>query len=283
MTNEKVSIIGAGHIGTALVKGFIEAGKCRRDHLRATIPDEGKAKELSEKLGIEVLTDNKKACSWAEVVIFSVKPQVLGSVLKEVADYIRGRTLIVSVAAGITTTFIETVLNKKVPVIRLMPNVAVLTGQGATGICTGRYTDEKDVAYVKDLFSSVGLVMEVSEDLMDAVTGLSGTGPMYIFQVIEGLSDAGVKVGLSRHESYTLAVQTVLGAALMARDLGEHPGKLKDLVTSPAGTAISALHLMERSGFRAVLMDAVEEATRRSEELGRLHMKQGGRGAKKSK
>lgn len=283
MTDERVAIIGAGHIGTALARGFIEAGKCRREHLRATIPDEAKARVLAEKLRIEVLTDNKKACSWAEVIIFSVKPQVLASVLKEVADSIRGKTLVVSVAAGIHTSFIETVLNKKVPVVRLMPNVAVLAGQGATGMCTGRYTGEEDAAYVKDLFSSVGLVMEVSEDLMDAVTGLSGTGPMYIFQVIEGLSDGGVKVGLSRHESHTLSVQTVLGAALMARDLGEHPGQLKDLVTSPAGTAISALHLMERSGFRAVLMDAVEEATRRSEELGRLHMQRASQGAKKGK
>ncbi len=150
-------------------------------------------------------------------------------------------------------------------------------------MCTGRYTKEEDVAYVRDLMSSVGLVLEVSEDLMDAVTGLSGTGPMYIFQVIEGLSDAGVKVGLSRDDSYTLAVQTVLGAALMARDLGEHPGQLKDLVTSPAGTAISALHLMERSGFRAVLMDAVEEATRRSTELGKIHMQNAPDAARKGR
>ncbi len=272
MSDEKVAVIGAGHIGSALARGFLETGKCSPDHLRATIPSEEKARRLQEELGILVQTDNKKACSWAQVVIFCVKPQILASVLKEVAESISGKTLVVSVAAGIHTRFIEKTLSKRVPVIRLMPNVAVLARQGATGICTGRHTSEKDVAYVKDLFSSVGLVMEVNEELMDAVTGLSGTGPMYIFQVIEGLSDAGVKVGLSRDESYSLAVQTVLGAAMMARDLGEHPGQLKDLVTSPAGTAISALHLMERSGFRAVLMDAVEEATRRSAELGTLHM-----------
>ncbi len=230
-----------------------------------------------------MLTDNAKACSWADVAIFCVKPQVLGVVLGEVANAMTEKTLVVSVAAGIHTRFIEKCLNKQVPVVRLMPNVAALARQGATGMCTGRYTKEEDVAYVRDLMSSVGLVLEVSEDLMDAVTGLSGTGPMYIFQVIEGLSDAGVKVGLSRDDSYTLAVQTVLGAALMARDLGEHPGQLKDLVTSPAGTAISALHLMERSGFRAVLMDAVEEATRRSTELGKIHMQNAPDAARKGR
>lgn len=184
----------------------------------------------------------------------------------------RQKTLVVSVAAGISTHFIEESLGQDVPVVRLMPNVAVLAREGATGVAPGRFAPEEDVAYVRDLLSSVGLVMDVPEELMDAVTGLSGTGPMYVFQMIEGLSDAGVKVGLSRHQAYALAVQTVVGAGHMARDLGEHPAHLKDLVTSPAGTAISALHLMERSGFRAILMDAVEEATRRSAELGRAHM-----------
>ena len=139
-------------------------------------------------------------------------------------------------------------------------------------MASGRWAEKEDVEYVKDLFSSVGLVMEVEENLMDAVTGLSGTGPMYIFQVIEGLADAGVKVGLSRDQAHALAVQTTLGSAYLARDYGRHPGHLKDMVTSPAGTAIAALHLMERSGFRAILMDAVEEAARRSGELGRMHM-----------
>ncbi len=267
-----MAVIGAGHIGKALVRGFLDAGKCDKDQLMATIPSVEKARRLQQDLGIRVASDNKEACTWASVVVFCVKPQVLASVLREVSEVIDDEMLVVSVAAGIHTRFIEEILGKSVPVIRLMPNVAVLSRQGATGMCWGRHAKDEDVEYVRDLFSSVGLVMEVSEDLMDAVTGLSGTGPMYIFQVIEGLSDAGVKVGLSRDEAYTLAVQTVLGAALMARDLGEHPGRLKDLVTSPAGTAISALHLMERSGFRAILMDAVEEATRRSGELGKMHM-----------
>jgi pyrroline-5-carboxylate reductase len=272
MRRSRVAVIGAGHIGKALVRGFLDAGKCGKEQLVATIPSDEKARRLGEELGIRVITDNSEACSWADVVVFCVKPQVLASVLKGVADAVDEEKLVVSVAAGIHSEFIEECFGKRVPVVRLMPNVAVLARQGATGMCWGRYAREEDVEYVKDLFSSVGLVMEVSEDLMDAVTGLSGTGPMYIFQVIEGLSDAGVKVGLSREKAHTLAVQTVLGAALMARDLGEHPGRLKDLVTSPAGTAISALHLMERSGFRAILMDAVEEATKRSAELGKMHM-----------
>lgn len=272
MAERDIAIIGAGHIGKALARGFLAAGKSDQKHIVATLPDSEKAKELGEELGIPVLTSNPDAVAQADVVVFSVKPQVLPTVVREVAPVMTPLKLAVSVAAGIKTKFIEKALEKEIPVIRLMPNVAVVTQEGATGMAAGRHANEADVAYVKDLFSSVGLVMEVEEDLMDAVTGLSGTGPMYIFQVIEGLADAGVKVGLSRDKAYTLAVQTTLGAALMARDYGRHPGHLKDLVTSPAGTAIAALHLMERSGFRAILMDAVEEAARRSGELGRIHM-----------
>lgn len=238
----------------------------------ATIPSEEKAATLREELGVRMATDNREACQGAQVVIFCVKPQVLPSVLEEVADVLTEDKLIISVAAGITTRFIEERLGKEVSVVRLMPNVAVLSRQGATGMCTGRWAKDEEVEYVKDLFSSVGLVVTVTEDLMDAVTGLSGTGPMYVFQVIEGLSDAGVKVGLSRDMASTLAVQTVLGAALMARDLGVHPARLKDFVTSPGGTAISALHLMERSSFRSILMDAVEVASDKSAELGEMHM-----------
>ncbi len=273
MTSKRIAILGAGHIGQALARGFLAAGRSDREHLMATVPSPDKAKELGEELGIPVITSNPDAATQADVVIFSVKPQVLPVVLREVAHTMTREKLAVSVAAGIHIGFIEEILDGEVPVVRLMPNVAVVAQQGATGMALGRYADEEHVTYVKELFSSVGLVMEVEEDLMDAVTGLSGTGPMYIFQLIEGLADAGVKVGLSRDQAYALAVQTTLGSAIMARDYGRHPGHLKDLVTSPAGTAIAALHLMERSGFRAILMDAVEEATRRSGELGRLHMK----------
>lgn len=268
MKDAKVAILGAGHIGTALARGFLEAGKCRPEHLRATLPSREKAKRLEEDLGIQVLSDNRKASAWADVVILCVKPQMAASVLREVAELITPEKLLISVAAGIPTAFLEELLGADASVVRLMPNVAVLAKEGATGMCAGRHASAEHVAYVRELLTSVGLVMEVPEDLMDAVTGLSGTGPMYIFQVIEGLSDAGVKVGLSRDQAYALAVQTVLGAAHMARDLGRHPAHLKDLVTSPAGTAITALHQMERSGFRAILMDAVEAATRRSAELG---------------
>ncbi|MFQ5908661.1 MAG: pyrroline-5-carboxylate reductase [Thermoplasmata archaeon] len=275
MAADHIAILGAGHIGKALARGFLAAGKSDTEHLVATIPSEEKADRLAQELGIQVGTSNPEAVTQSDVVIFSVKPQVLPAVLREVAHAVTPDKLLVSVAAGIQTRFIEETLDQKVPVVRLMPNVAVVAQQGSTGMTSGRWVEAEQASFVKDLFSSVGLVMEVEEDLMDAVTGLSGTGPMYIFQVIEGLADAGVKVGLSRDQAYTLAVQTTLGSAYMARDYGRHPGHLKDLVTSPAGTAIAALHLMERSGFRAILMDAVEAAAQRSGELGRLHMQKG--------
>lgn len=272
MERRRIAIVGAGNIGRALVRGFLAADRCRPEDLQATVPSSAKAATLTEELGIPVTTDNREACAASDVLVFAVKPQVLPAVLREVADVVTTGHLVVSVAAGIATGFIEEGLGKEVPVVRLMPNVAVLVREGATGMCAGRFATEEDAATVRDLFGSVGLVLDIDEGLMDAVTGLSGTGPMYVFQVLEGLSDAGVKVGLSRDRAYRLAVQTVLGAARMARDLGMHPAGMKDLVTSPAGTAIAALHLMEQKGFKAILMDAVEAATRRSGELGRLHM-----------
>ncbi|MEE9173665.1 MAG: NAD(P)-binding domain-containing protein, partial [Thermoplasmata archaeon] len=187
MTARRIAILGAGHIGQALVRGFLAAGKSDREHLMATVTSPDKAKELGEELGIPVITSNPDAVTRADVVIFSVKPQVLPVVLREVAHTMTPEKLAISVAAGMHTGFIEKILDGEIPVVRLMPNVAVVAQQGATGMSSGRYADKEDVAYVKDLFSSVGLVMEVEEDLMDAVTGLSGTGPMYIFQVLEGL------------------------------------------------------------------------------------------------
>lgn len=268
----RIAILGAGNIGRALARGFLAAGKCEPGELVATVPAPEKAERLSEELGVRVIPSNLEACQRSEVVFLCVKPQVLPEVLREVTGVIGADHLVVSVAAGIATRFVEARLEERVPVVRLMPNVAVLVREGATGLCTGRHAGPEDIAYVRDLLEAVGDVVDVEEELMDAVTGLSGTGPMYVFQFIEGLSDAGVKVGLSRDRAYRLAVQTVVGAGLMARDLGMHPGRMKDLVTSPGGTAISALHLMERSGFRAVLMDAVEAAANRSRELGAAHM-----------
>jgi pyrroline-5-carboxylate reductase len=208
------------------------------------------------------------------VLILAVKPQILEAVLREIRHDVDAKTLVLSIAAGVTTERIETDLGGKQPVVRAMPNVAAIVGLSATAMAAGRHATKRHVTTARKVFESVGIVEEVPEYLMDAVTGLSGTGPMYVFQILEGLSDAGVRVGLSRHVATRLVQQTLLGSATMAKELGAHPATLKDLVTSPGGTAIAALHSLERNGLRAVLMDAVEAATERSKELGRAKVQQ---------
>lgn len=264
----RIAVLGAGNMGRALLRGMLKAKVARPEDLAATTRDPRKAAALAKDLGILAHTDNRKAARWADVVVLGVKPQILPKLLDEVKPGVRAGTLVVSIAAGVPTATIEAAL-PKAAVVRAMPNLPVMVDAGATALCVGKSATAAHATTAREMFESVGLVVDVDEYLMDAVTGLSGTGPMYVFQIIEGLSDAGVKVGLSRDVANQLVVQTVLGAARMAQQSDEHPARLKDRVTSPGGTAITALHTMERGGLRAILMDAVEAATRRSEELGR--------------
>lgn len=262
-----VAVIGAGNMGTALIEGLLDSG-WPPDQVMGTGPDPDTMDELAKRLGVKASTDNAKGVRFADTVILAVKPQILDEVLEELGDEVTGDTLVVSIAAGATTGSIETHLPEGVPVVRTMPNLPLRVGYGATAMCPGSAAEREHLATTREIFESVGTIVEVSEDLMDAVTGLSGTGPMYVFQIIEGLSDAGVKVGLSRQDAHELAMQTVVGSAIMAQRSGKHPAELKDEVTSPGGTGIAALHSMEQGGLRALLMDAVEAATERSEELG---------------
>lgn len=268
MEQQRICVVGAGNMGTALIRGMLKSEWSDPDRLMATHPREERRAALADDLGIRVEESNVEGVKWADVVVLCVKPQILHRVLAEVAPAVTPDTTVVSIAAGVPTGLIESLLPDGVPVVRAMPNVAVTVDLGATALCRGAHAGDEHHETATHIFRAVGIVEEVDEGLMDAVTGLSGTGPMYIFQIIEGLSDAGVKVGLSRHAATRLVVQTVLGAARMAETLDVHPGQLKDMVTSPGGTAIAALHTMEQGGFRARLMDAVETATHRSAELG---------------
>lgn len=254
-------------MGKALIRGLLGSG-WTGEEITATGPDPAKMEDLAESLGVETTTDNREGAAFGDTVVMAVKPQILDEVLAEVASALKEQALVVSVAAGVPTARIEKHLGENQPVVRTMPNLPATVGYGATAMCSGEHTTPAHLDRTRRLFESVGTVVEVEESLMDAVTGLSGTGPMYVFQIIEGLSDAGVKVGLSREDAHTLAMQTVLGAAVMARESGQHPAELKDRVTSPGGTGITALHSMERGGLRALLIDAVEAATERSRELG---------------
>jgi len=255
-------------MGTALLRGILAAGWGAKENLIATHPKRPRCAALASELGIAVTDRNDQAARQAQIVILAVKPQILESVLEEIRPARRRGMLFISIAAGFPTFRIEAALGGSAPVVRAMPNVAAVVRASATVLCSGRNAKAEHLADARRIFESIGLVVELPEYQLDAVTGLSGSGPMYVFQIIEGLSDAGVRVGLSRDVSTALTVQTVLGAAKMAEELKVHPAILKDSVTSPGGTAITALHSLERNRLRAILMDAVEVATARSRELG---------------
>lgn len=268
MAARKIAVIGAGNMGTALLRGILASEWGKTESLIASHPKRAKAVALASELGIKVTVSNEEATRRAEIVILAVKPQILESVLREIRRSRRRDSLLISIAAGFPTSRIEAAIGGAVPVIRAMPNVAAVVRASATVLCVGRHAGAGHRADARRIFESIGLVVELPEYQLDAVTGLSGSGPMYVFQILEGLSDAGVRVGLSRDVSTALTVQTLIGAARMAGELKTHPAILKDSVTSPGGTAIAALHSLERNRLRAILMDAVEAATARSKELG---------------
>jgi pyrroline-5-carboxylate reductase len=268
--NKTIAVLGAGNMGAALLRGILASGWGRKAQLVASHPKPAKAAALRKELGVRVVGSNREAAARADILVLAVKPQILESVLAEIRPAVSPSRLLVSIAAGFPTARIESALGgASVPVVRAMPNVAAVVGLSATVICAGRHAKAAQLSAARKIFESIGLVVALPEYQLDAVTGLSGSGPMYVFQIIEGLSDAGVRVGLSRDVATTLSVQTVLGAARMAEVLRVHPAVLKDMVTSPGGTAIAGLHTLEEGGLRTTLINAVETATKRARELGR--------------
>src|SRR6266851_13898 len=265
---KRISVIGAGSMAEALVKGLVASGKVKPEDLCVSARRPEKAAQLAQRYRIRSADDNASCVQAAEIVILAIKPQVLGSVLAQDAARIPASALIISVAAGVTTTAIESHLGRAARIIRAMPNTAAMVGCSATAISKGAHATDADLAVARTIFEAVGKVVVVDEIHLDAVTGLSGSGPAYIFLIIEALADAGVKVGLSREVALQLAAQTLLGSATMLLETGEHPGRLKDQITSPGGTAIAGLHTLEAGGLRTTLMNAVEVATRRAQELG---------------
>lgn len=265
---KKIAFVGAGNMAGALIKGLLKAGACNADEIHAVDVRPARIEELISAHGIRAGLDIREACAWADIVVLSVKPQVFDRVLPVVGAAIGRETLVVSIAAGVPVRAIELRVPTGTRVVRTMPNTPVLVDAGATAIAAGTHATEDDLALTCRIFDSVGITVVLDESLLDAVTGLSGSGPAYIFLVIEALSDAGVKVGLRRDDALLLAAQTMLGSAKLLIETGEHPGRLKDMVTSPGGTAIAGLHTLEAGGLRTTLINAVESATQRSAELG---------------
>ena len=267
MIDKTFAFLGAGNMANALIKGLIRAGTSPAT-ITATVKRAEKQTELQQAHGIRVGFDNLAAASAAQVIVLCVKPQAMNKVLTQIAPAIDSTKLVISIAAGVPIAAIERRFGPGTRIVRAMPNTPALVGLGATAVSGGEHATPDDVALATKLFEAVGLTTVLDESQLDAVTGLSGSGPAYIFLIIEALSDAGVKVGLSRHIALKLAAQTVLGSAHLLLETGQHPGHLKDQVTSPGGTAIAGLHTLEAGGLRTTLMDAVEAATRRAKELG---------------
>lgn len=267
MIDRSVTFLGAGNMAEALIKGLLRAG-APKERVSATVKRKERQAELQRAYGIEVGFDAAAAAKAAEVVVLCVKPQAMDKLLALVAPAIDHSKLVVSIAAGVPIAALERRLGPGSRIVRAMPNTPCLVGLGATAVSGGEHATEDDLALACKLFESVGIATVLDENLLDAVTGLSGSGPAYVFLVLEALCDAGVKVGLSRHVALKLATQTVLGSAKLLQETGAHPGHLKDQVTSPGGTAIAGLHTLEAGGLRTTLIDAVEAATRRARELG---------------
>lgn len=269
LQDKRIAFIGVGNMGEALIKGLLAAATVRPEQLIATDIRRDRLEAIRKAYQIETLADNREAVSKAQILLLAVKPQVMDAVLGELAPAVAEDHLLLSIAAGIRTAFIEARFSRPTRVVRIMPNTPALVLAGATAIAPGRHTTAEDLQTARQIFEAVGRVVEIEEKLMEAVTGLSGSGPAYVFVVIEALTDAGVRTGLPREVATLLAAQTVLGAARMVLETGEHPARLRDAVTSPAGTTIAGLHVLEDAGFRGILMTAVEAATRRAQELGK--------------
>jgi len=262
----KLAVVGVGAMGRALTRALVERGVFAPGDVVVSDVDEAKRISAAE-LGVRAVADNSEAAYGAETVLLAVKPDTVGRVLDEMRPVLDASQLFVSIAAGVTINFIESHLPEGSPVVRVMPNTPALVGAGASAFALGKSSQPEHAGKVSDMLSAVGIAIEVPEKLLDAVTGLSGSGPAYVYIIIEALSDAGVSVGLPRAVSKALAAQTVLGAATMVIETGEDTGKLRDAVTSPGGTTIAGIAELERSGLRAAIINAVQAATRRSKEL----------------
>ena len=270
LKEKKIGVIGTGNMGEALISGLLHSRSSASEHIMCSDIRKDKLKSIKELYGVLTTSNNINVVSASEIVVYAVKPQIMASVLRETGSSLDMSKLIISIAAGVPLAAIESCLNKDLRLVRVMPNIPASVKEGAAAIAPGKHVLKDDLKVSKAIFDSVGRSVIIEEDLMDAITGLSGSGPAYLFLIVDALADAGVKMGLSREDALLLSTQTVLGSAKLLMETNEHPGKLKDRVTSPGGTAIAGLHTLEQGGLRTTLINAVEAATKRSKELGEI-------------
>jgi pyrroline-5-carboxylate reductase len=267
MSEFELGIIGTGNMGSALIKTIIKNKIIDEKKIIIYDKDESVSQDLSKEYNIEVAENNTSLAQKSKYILLSVKPQIIDIVLNEIGSVVTIENTIISIAAGVSLDHLGSFFSKDVGIIRIMPNTPLLVGVGASAIANNGKVKEEHLEYVKKIFNSGGIVVELDEVHLDAVTGLSGSGPAYIFIIIEALADGGVKMGLSRKVALKLAAQTVRGAAKLLQETGKHPGELKDMVASPGGTTIMAIHELEKAKFRSTLIRAVEVATEKSRSL----------------
>lgn len=266
---QRIAFIGAGNMANALIRALVRSSVVPAAQIIAADPDTERLAALKSELGIRVLGDNREAAREADIVVLATKPQIFPKLLPELSEAVSDETLVISIAAGISTQVIEQALPAGVRVIRTMPNTPALVGAGATAIAAGTHATSEDLSTAQTLFQSVGTVVKLAETDIDAVTGLSGSGPAYVFAMVEALRDAGVDVGLSEETAAKLAAQTVYGAAKLLVESGESPEALREKVTSPGGTTAAGLQALSKADFAQAVLAAIRAATARSLELGR--------------
>jgi len=262
----KLCVIGLGKMGSTLVKGLIQTKTLKREQIIGTDLFQNHCERNSNYCDIKTMSDNVKAVKESDIILLAVKPQVIDKVLDEISHFCENK-IVISIAAGVSLCHLDKALPISSKVIRAMPNTPILVSEGVIAISKKKNVDENDLRTVKEILESVGKVYLVEEDMMDAITALSGSGPAYVYIMIEALSDGGVLMGLPRELSTEFAARTLLGAAKMVLETQKHPGELKDMVTSPGGTSIKGIEVLESHGLRGILMDAIKEATIRSKEL----------------
>ena len=267
LSGKKLAVLGTGKLGGILLRAYLKQNLFAPKNVTTTVRHEEKAAALAKELGVSSSTDNRKAVRGADIVILGVKPQVVGDVLKEIKPELTKDTLVISVAASVPTTYIEQRVGDKIPVIRVMPNTCSTVGCGMAGICRGTHASPEHLETAKTMFNAVGRTVVVDEKNMDAVTGLSASGPAFAYIILESFAEAGVKVGLPRDVATLLAAQTMKGAASVVLETGDHPALLKDAVTTPAGCTIDGIMELEEGKLRVTLIKAVVKATQRAGEL----------------
>jgi pyrroline-5-carboxylate reductase len=265
--DRRVAFLGAGKMGEALVSGLIRSGGRSAEEIMVTARREERARELGDRQGVQATLSNQEATGWAPTLILTVKPQDMEALLEQIRDHITPEHLVITFAAGIRCSFIESRLAAGTPVVRVMSNVPVLVDEAMTAISPGSHAEDKDLSVAEELLGSVGRVIRLPETAQDAVTATSGSGPAYFALLAEAMIDGCILLGLSRDVATELIVQTMLGTAKMLRDTGMHPVEIREMVTSPGGTTIAAIRHLEQAGVRAAFLNAIDAARQRSAEL----------------